>query len=31
MVDNVQPHGLIQFLKPIGVVATNEDATAEME
>src|SRR6266699_1467412 len=31
MVDTVQPHGLIFVSKLIGVVATNEDAAAEME
>src|SRR5579864_5736891 len=31
MVDTVQPQALAQFQKPIGVVATNGDAAAEME
>src|SRR6476661_4304444 len=31
MVDTVQPQGLLSFRNPIDVVATNEDAAAEME
>ncbi len=31
MVDTLQPQGFADFQKPLGVVATKEDAAAEME